>query len=151
MYQKHDRHHRFLLWFLCRFLVFPSLVSLSIVSIILRFGGFRRMQAVASACQGRNGRMSSIDLIVSAVSSAMERSSRWCYPRPLCLKKSYAIALLLRAFGIRSKVLIGVQQFPLRGHAWVEVDGQVIGDDVQVVHLYHPLSDSVGSTSTRTQ
>ena len=147
--QQKDVRERFLFWFLQRALVLPALVSLFAVAFILRFSGFRRMQAFASAWQGLNDRSSSTDLVVSTISTATERAAKWCYPRPLCLKKSYATALLLHVFGIRSKVVIGVQQFPLRGHAWVEIDGQVIGDDIQEIHMYHPLSEHMGSNPTR--
>jgi hypothetical protein len=45
-----------------------------------------------------------------------------------CLQRSAATACLLRQNGIHAELVIGVQQWPFRAHAWVEVAGRVMND-----------------------
>ncbi|MEN4834132.1 lasso peptide biosynthesis B2 protein [Pantoea vagans] len=46
-----------------------------------------------------------------------------------CLVYSYAASLLLAKQGYDSKVVVGVRTRPFISHAWLEVDGLVVGDD----------------------
>jgi transglutaminase superfamily protein len=56
-----------------------------------------------------------------------------CYwKQALCLHRSAAATCLLRRLGVPAQMVIGVQQFPFRAHAWVEVDGRVVNDRSQV-------------------
>jgi len=45
-----------------------------------------------------------------------------------CLQRSAATACLLRQNGIHAELVIGVQQWPFRAHAWVELSGRVMND-----------------------
>jgi hypothetical protein len=45
-----------------------------------------------------------------------------------CLQRSAATARLLRRRGIYAELVIGVQQWPFRAHAWVEIAGRVVND-----------------------
>jgi len=45
-----------------------------------------------------------------------------------CLQRSAATACLLRQNGIHAELVIGVQQWPFRAHAWVELGGRVMND-----------------------
>jgi len=52
------------------------------------------------------------------------------YPRRTkCLEWACALILLSAQFGLRSKLVVGVQNRPFYAHAWVESDGYVVGDD----------------------
>jgi hypothetical protein len=52
------------------------------------------------------------------------------YPRRTkCLEWACALILLSAQFGLRSKLIVGVQNRPFYAHAWVESDGSVVGDD----------------------
>lgn len=48
--------------------------------------------------------------------------------RTLCLVYSAALAVLLRSYGIRADLVIGVTHRPFAGHTWVEVEGRIIGE-----------------------
>lgn len=51
------------------------------------------------------------------------------YPkRVLCLQRSAVLLTMLRARGIRAELVIGTQILPFKAHAWVRVDGEVLGD-----------------------
>jgi hypothetical protein len=56
------------------------------------------------------------------------------YPRQLhCLKRSAAMTWLLRSRGHPAEMIIGVSVTPFLAHAWVELDGDIIGDDERVI------------------
>ena len=53
---------------------------------------------------------------------AVDLAAIWYWHSPACLQRSTVLARLLRRAGIAAEVVVGVQQFPFRSHAWVEVD-----------------------------
>lgn len=62
------------------------------------------------------------------------------YPkRVLCLQRSAATACLLRRCGLPAKLVIGAQKTPFRAHAWVELDGSVVGDKASNPEIYAVL------------
>jgi hypothetical protein len=58
----------------------------------------------------------------------------------LCLQHSVCLARLLRARGVRARLIIGYRAVPFFSHAWVEVDGRVVNDSpayksrLQILH-----------------
>ena len=78
------------------------------------------------------------------IALAVNRAAAFGVFRPRCLVKSRALRKLLDREGITgARVLVGVQlangQF--RAHAWVEYQGQVVGDDPAVVAQFTPMPD----------
>jgi hypothetical protein len=57
----------------------------------------------------------------------------------LCLQRSAATTVLLRKFGIRAELVIGVQQLPFKAHAWLEVSGRVVNEKPSAIELYAVL------------
>lgn len=57
----------------------------------------------------------------------------------LCLQRAAATTRLLRRNGTPAEMVIGVQQFPFRAHAWVEVAGRVANDKRYVGEMYRVL------------
>jgi hypothetical protein len=45
-----------------------------------------------------------------------------------CLQRSAALVCLLRDRGVPASLVIGAQHIPFNGHAWVEVDGEIVND-----------------------
>jgi hypothetical protein len=61
------------------------------------------------------------------------RSIGMMHPKEvLCLQRSSALTCLLRSYGISASMLFGAQIMPFRAHAWVEVDGQLINEGLNV-------------------
>lgn len=54
----------------------------------------------------------------------------------LCLQRSAATTCLLREYGIPAEMVIGVQQWPFRAHAWVEVEGRIANDKPYIAEIY---------------
>jgi hypothetical protein len=62
------------------------------------------------------------------------------YPKKIfCLGWASTFTLVALRNGINADLIIGVQNMPFYAHAWAEVDGNVINDDVQVRNRLTPL------------
>lgn len=53
-----------------------------------------------------------------------------------CLQRSAATTCLLREHGIPAEMVIGVQQWPFRAHAWVEVKHRIVNDKSYMTEIY---------------
>ncbi|MEQ1692854.1 MAG: lasso peptide biosynthesis B2 protein [Gemmatimonas sp.] len=79
--------------------------------------------------------------------AAVRRVAMYGVPRSQCLARSLAICELLEAHGIRgARVRLGVQptDASISAHAWVELQGAIIGDTVEHVATFHPLAKASG-------
>lgn len=77
--------------------------------------------------------------ITKRVCEAIDTACIWYWKEVLCLQRSAASACLLRRYGIAAQMVIGVQRFPFRAHAWVEVDGSIVNDKPYMRELYAVL------------
>lgn len=73
------------------------------------------------------------------VCSAVDLACIWYWKEVLCLQRSAVTSCLLRSHGIFAQMVIGAQQLPFKAHAWVEVDGRVVGDKAYVKEMYMVL------------
>jgi hypothetical protein len=74
-----------------------------------------------------------------AVSRAVDLAAVWYCKQVLCLQRSATMACLLRQYGVAAQLVIGAKPMPFRAHAWVEVEGQVIGDKPYMSEIYSVL------------
>lgn len=78
------------------------------------------------------------------IALAVNRAAAFGLFRPRCLVRSRALRRMLDREGIKgARVLVGVQlsQGQFRAHAWVEYQGQVVGDDPTMVAQFTPIPD----------
>lgn len=76
--------------------------------------------------------------------AAVRRAAKYGLFRPACLVRAIALRRMLVADGIRGAVIrVGVKQSEegMLAHAWVELDGDVIGDTIANVREYAPLNE----------
>ena len=60
-----------------------------------------------------------------------------CYwKQALCLQRSAVTVFLLRSAGTAAELLIGAKMLPLKSHAWVAIDGQVVNDKSYVCETF---------------
>ena len=76
------------------------------------------------------------------ISRAGDLAAALYFKPVLCLQRSAALACLLKKKGYPAEMVIGVQQLPFLAHAWVELDGMVIGDKPYMREIYSELSRS---------
>lgn len=71
---------------------------------------------------------------------AMVNRAQVYYPKKaMCLQHSAVVTCLLRREGVPAEMVLAAQEFPPKGHAWVEVDGSVVNDFRQVKIRYREL------------
>jgi len=117
-------------------LLFPAYVSLIHFDILLARGDFAKLLRAVHEYP-RAVRISKNS--VSDICSAIDMACIWYWKEVLCLQRSAATTCLLRSHGIAAEFVIGTQQLPFRAHAWVELDGRVINDNLHVRDLYEVL------------
>ncbi len=63
------------------------------------------------------------------------------YWKPVrCLQRSAVMASVLRIYGIDASVVIGYKPAPLFSHAWVEIEGRVVGGSPAYQRKLCPLT-----------
>ncbi len=114
-----------------------ALMALFAFDLVLSFGGFGKLYRLVKrwSVRGVPARAERTREVCDAVDRACT-----IYPKhALCLQRSAVTACLLRREGVDARMIIGCRKLPFMGHAWVEVDDQVVNDGAQVKHLYAQL------------
>ena len=75
------------------------------------------------------------------LSAIVEAAARRRLGNATCLRRSLVLWYLLRKEGIESELRFGVRKVSdeIIGHAWVEIDGSVINDDVRYIKQFTPM------------
>ncbi len=122
-----------------RRLLLRALLLLFVYDLRARFSRFETLSGWATPSL-QNSQSVSVASLVDAVDLACT----W-YPKTApCLQRSAVLARLLRQRGIAAELLIGVQRFPFRSHAWVEVAQRPVNERARVREVYRVL-DSWGA------
>jgi Transglutaminase-like superfamily len=119
-------------------LVIESWVLLLYFEFVLRFRRFRVLHAIVEKEKIRStgeSMVPSSDTLCHAVDLACV----FYFKRVMCLQRSAATTILLRRHGREAKMVIGVQTFPFKSHAWVEIRGTVVNDKPYVPQIYAVL------------
>jgi hypothetical protein len=113
-----------------RNLVLQSLVALLRYDLFLRRHSFAELHEHIRSLPLAGCAAEPTDAAV--ICDAVARACMWYPKHALCLQRSAVATTLLRRNGIPAELVIGAQRLPLKSHAWVEVDGQVVNDKPQV-------------------
>lgn len=78
-----------------------------------------------------------------ALARAIHRAAHYGLTRPACLVRAIALRRMLTSSGFDAVVRVGVRQRNgrLDAHAWVELDGAVLGDHESHTESFTELSD----------
>ena len=68
-----------------------------------------------------------------------------------CLEKSLALHWMLRRRGINAQIKIGAHKVSegIGAHAWVEANGQIVGESKGIIDNLNVFSSTFPPTSTR--
>lgn len=128
-----------------RLLVAKAFFCLVRVDFILRIRGYRQLRALLEGASARSGDVSTASsvAVTEAACNAALRACSWYFPRPLCLQRSAATALLLRRHGVPATVVVGARIAPVQGHAWVEVGELIVNDDPEFITRHYAIVERI--------
>ena len=66
--------------------------------------------------------------ICKRVRAMVDRAQMYYPKKAMCLQHSAVVTCLLRRRGVPAQLVIAAQEFPIRVHAWSEVQGYVVND-----------------------
>jgi hypothetical protein len=115
-------------------------LTLVVTVLALRGFGLRRSLALARRLARR---VSPIALPTSAFLAAVVRkvgiAAAFFPGRALCLEQSLALYVLLRRARVPVRFLLGAQPYPFTAHAWVEYQGEPVGESHDRVSTFVPF------------
>lgn len=106
--------------------------------LLLRFRGFdsliKRVEQWPAAAPHTNDKQT-----CRRVCAMVNRAQVYYPKKAMCLQHSAVVTCLLRRHGVPAEMVLAAQEFPPKGHAWVEVEGIVVNDFRQVKTRYREL------------
>jgi len=121
-----------------RLTAIAAFLELALFDLTLKVGGFRGLHRVVKRWPTvKNGDVNSD--AVERVCAAVDRAAIYYLKHALCLQRSAVAACLLRSHGVPAQMVIACRKFPFKGHAWVEVGGEVANDNKKVQAFYHSV------------
>lgn len=115
-----------------------AFLGLAAADIIMKVAGFHRLHQTVRGWPVSKMKNNDSETI-SAVCTAVDRAGTYYLKQALCLQRSAVTTCLLRMKGVSAEMVIGCRKIPFRGHAWVEVDGDVVNDNPKVQTFYRVL------------
>jgi transglutaminase-like putative cysteine protease len=76
-----------------------------------------------------------------ATGRMVERTAALFPGRARCLEQSLTLFILLRRSGVPAQLRFGAQALPFAAHAWIEVCGQAINSDAELLALLQPFPE----------
>jgi hypothetical protein len=119
------------------FVVIKAFSALMLFDLYITRNDFAALHAKVRNCPVR--RTNVCPDTIERICAAVEMASIWYWKNVLCLQRSAATVWMLRYHGISAELVIGAQQIPFRAHAWVEVNGCVVNDKLDMRKLYDVL------------
>ena len=117
-----------------------AFIEFAFYEVIRRFGGFYARHKIIRQWPIANGSRSPEGAELPALCEAVHTAAVWYPKQTLCLQKASVTTSLLRQHGFPADMKIGVRKQPFHAHAWVEVDGQVVGDHQNVRKYFREIA-----------
>jgi hypothetical protein len=131
-----------------RWLLMRAMVALAAVDLRLRVHGFRRLiESTEQKPRPVARRITDRDMLhAREYARWIEFASRHHLVRARCLHRSLALHRWLMQDGLPSDLRIGVRKVDgeLQAHAWVELAGNAVSDQLAAIAAYIPLARADG-------
>ena len=117
-------------------LVIRLLWELLRYDVVMALFGFRRIhRELSGLATARSAGYQNL----ASVCDALGWATSLYWKRVHCLQRSAVMVRLLRQNGISAELVIGYRSRPFFSHAWVEVQGRVVGDSPAYKDRLHVL------------
>jgi len=70
---------------------------------------------------------------------AYRRAGRYVSSRDQCLATSMSLMSVLLTLGARPDLVLGVKLHPFQAHCWVQLDGQIVNDEPDLLRPFTPI------------
>ena len=134
-------------------LLLQALLLLPLVHALLALSGYRRLvRFIQEKISVRPSKepLTQDEKIQRASATALIVSIAAAYGlyRASCLRRSLVLLILLRRQGISAQLCFGARRNTqaLEAHAWVEVDGVVVNDRLDISQQFAPLGEEFPAT-----
>jgi hypothetical protein len=117
-----------------------AFIEFAFYEVIRKFGGFYARHAIIRKWPIADAHRSPEETDVPALCEVVHTAAVWYPKQTLCLQKASVTTSLLRQHGFQARMKIGVRKQPFHAHAWVEVDGQVVGDHQNVRKYFRQIA-----------
>jgi len=115
-----------------------AFIALLAFDLLLKFRGFQSLINKVEHWPIAEPRTT--DLQTCRHVRAMVDRAQMYYPKKaMCLQHSAVLTCLLRRRGVPAEMILAAQEFPPKGHAWAEVQGEVVNDVQSVKHSHRIL------------
>ena len=115
-----------------------AFIEFAFYEAIRKFGGFYARHRIIERWPIAKQQTDAAEL--PALCEAVHTAAVWYPKQTLCLQKASVTTSLLRQHGFQADMKIGIRKQPFHAHAWVEVAGQVVGDDPSVRKYFREIA-----------
>lgn len=117
---------------------FTAFIGLLAFDLLLKFRGFQSLIKRVESWPTAGPRTTDRELC-KRVRAMVDRAQMYYPKKAMCLQHSAVVTCLLRRRGIPAEMVLAAQEFPPKGHAWAEVEGEVVNDTQRVKAKYLEL------------
>jgi len=120
-------------------LFLATFAMIAATDLALRHLGFARSVAIAKRLAGSQPGENTSPETVEAVMRRVISASTFYPGRAECLEQSLVAYVLLRRRGVPVQLRLGVQPYPFRAHAWIELNGRPISEADDYISQFVPV------------
>jgi len=115
-----------------------AFLGLLAFDLLLKFGGFRVLIERVERWPTATPRATGIE-ICRRVRAMVDRAQMYYPKKAMCLQHSAVVTCLLRRRGVPAQMVLAAHEFPVRVHAWSEVEGYVVNDHQNVKNQHREM------------
>lgn len=116
-----------------------AFIEFAFYEAVRKFGGFYARQRIIQRWPIASNRQTDATEL-PALCEAVHTAAVWYPKQTLCLQKASVTTSLLRQHGFQADMKIGIRKQPFHAHAWVEVGGEVVGDNPSVRKYFREIA-----------
>ena len=114
---------------------FTAFIGLLAFDLLLKVRGFQSLIKTVESWPPAEPRTTNPE-VCKRVRAMVDRAQMYYPKKAMCLQHSAVVTCLLRRRGVPAEMVLAAQEFPIKVHAWAEVEGTVI-NDFQSVRTRH--------------
>ena len=117
---------------------FTAFLGLLTFDLLLKFRGFGSLIEKVHRWPTAEPHKTNLE-ICGHVRAMVDRAQVYYPKKAMCLQHSAVVTCLLRRRGVPAKMVLAAHEFPIRVHAWSEVEGYVVNDHQSVKSTHREI------------